>query len=446
MASFPTYIFNGNVSSQKGYYVNNILIAQTGGSNNVVDINPNGATGSGTANQLTFFHNSDKGTTTPYILIDNTSTSSTQTASVRFLSADGNTTYGSIVGNTTGLNFNNNGSIGYITMTLGTGSTSSTLNFVKPDNSLYGSIVGNTSGLNLTSTSNLNIAGSGASSTVQINNFKTLNITGVDATSSVQISNITSLNAPGLATLTTSQVGTPLYIDSNNNIVKLPNILLNLNRLNIIEMFDSTKGYYVNHALVDWNTGTGALRTTSGVYNAVYVTFLLINVNGNIPWGSDIYRGWPTNTTYNSFTNVEAIPSSLSASGTSLFATYSSIPTSITSKFIKFPTPGLYCITLNISFINPADSTDIPKYTIDLIKNATNFLIREITWNNTISRVVNTSSSHIITGIIVINNDGSSATPDTLAIRLNADSTIDTSNRFYRVESYQLTIYRIAPL
>jgi hypothetical protein len=119
-------------------------------------------------------------------------------------------------------------------MTLGTGSTSSTLNFVKPDNSLYGSIVGNTSGLNLTSTSNLNltstsnlnltstsnlnIAGSGASSTVQINNFKTLNITGVDATSSVQISNITSLNAPGLATLTTSQVGTPLVLDSNNNI------------------------------------------------------------------------------------------------------------------------------------------------------------------------------------------------------------------------------------
>jgi hypothetical protein len=97
-------------------------------------------------------------------------------------------------------------------MTLGTGSTSSTLNFVKPDNSLYGSIVGNTTGLN--------IAGTGASSTVQINNFKTLNITGVDATSSVQISNITSLNAPGLATLTTSQVGTPLVLDSNNNIVK----------------------------------------------------------------------------------------------------------------------------------------------------------------------------------------------------------------------------------
>jgi len=218
MASFPTHTFNGNVSSQKGYYVNNILIAQTGGSNNVVDINPNGATGSGTANQLTFFHNSDKGTTTPYILIDNTSTSSTQTASVRFLSADGNTTYGSIVGNTTGLNFNNNSSIGYITMTLGTGSTSSTLNFVKPDNSLYGSIVGNTTGLNLTSTSNLNIAGSGASSIVQINNFKTLIITGVDATSSVQISNITSLNAPGLGTLTTSQVGTPLVLDSNNNI------------------------------------------------------------------------------------------------------------------------------------------------------------------------------------------------------------------------------------
>jgi hypothetical protein len=113
-------------------------------------------------------------------------------------------------------------------MTLGTGSTSSTLNFVKPANSLYGSIVGNTTGLNLTSTSNLNltstsnlnIAGTGASSTVQINNFKRLNITGVDATSSVVISS-TSLNAPGLATLTTSQVGTPLVLDSNNNIVKI---------------------------------------------------------------------------------------------------------------------------------------------------------------------------------------------------------------------------------
>ena len=446
MASFPTYIFNGNVSSQKGYYVNNILIAQTGGSNNIVDINPNGATGSGTANQLTFFHNSDKGTTTPYILIDNTSTSSTQTASVRFLSADGNTTYGSIVGNTTGLNFNNNGSIGYITMTLGTGSTSSTLNFVKPDNSLYGSIVGNTTGLNLTSTSNLNIAGSGASSTVQINNFKTLNITGVDATSSVVISS-TSLNAPGLATLTTPQVGTPLYIDSNNNIVKLPNILLNLSRSSITELMDSTKGYYVNHGLVDWHTGTGALRTTSGVYNALYVTFLLINVNGNIPYGNEIYRGWPTNTTYNSFTNVAAIPTTLSTSGTSFFGTNTSLPTSITSKFIKFPTPGLYSITLNISFINPANPEEIPKYTIDLIKNATNFLERNNTWANTISRVINTSSSQTITGIIIINNDGSSATPDTLAIRCNADSLIDANaGRFYRVESFQLTITRIAPL
>jgi hypothetical protein len=69
-----------------------------------------------------------------------------------------NSLYGSIVGNTTGLNlictsglnFNNNGSIGYITMTLGTGSTSSTLNFVKSYNSLYGSIRGDGTNINIT--------------------------------------------------------------------------------------------------------------------------------------------------------------------------------------------------------------------------------------------------------------------------------------------------------
>jgi hypothetical protein len=36
----------------------------------------------------------------------------------------------------------------------------------------------------------------------------------------VQISNITSLNAPGLATLVSTQIGTPLVLDSNNNILK----------------------------------------------------------------------------------------------------------------------------------------------------------------------------------------------------------------------------------
>ena len=137
-------------------------------------------------------------------------------------------------------------------MTLGTGSTSSTLNFVKPDNSLYGSIVGNTTGLNLTSTSNLNIAGTGASSTVQINNFKTLNITGVDATSSVQISNITSLNAPGLATLTTSQVGTPLVLDSNNNIVKNNSFyalyITHESGTNVIKLYRQTFGEFTTYS------------------------------------------------------------------------------------------------------------------------------------------------------------------------------------------------------
>jgi hypothetical protein len=33
---------------------------------------------------------------------------------------------------------------------------------------------------------------------------------------------------------------------------------------------------------------------SSGVFNASYVTFLLINVNGNNPYGSDIYRGYAT--------------------------------------------------------------------------------------------------------------------------------------------------------
>ena len=44
--------------------------------------------------------------------------------------------------------------------------------------------------------------------------------TGANLLSTMQINDINSLNITGLRTLATSQVGTPLIIDSNNNIVK----------------------------------------------------------------------------------------------------------------------------------------------------------------------------------------------------------------------------------
>jgi hypothetical protein len=400
MASFPTYIFNGNVSSQKGYYVNNILIAQTGGSNNVVDINPNGATGSGTANQLTFFHNSDKGTTTPYILIDNTSTSSTQTASVRFLSADGNTTYGSIVGNTTGLNFNNNGSIGYITMTLGTGSTSSTLNFVKPDNSLYGSIVGNTSGLNLTSTSNLNltstsnlnIAGSGASSTVQINNFKTLNITGVDATSSVQISNITSLNAPGLATLTTSS--TQLYINSSNNIVKKLPVYLYINA-------DASS----NISTYTYNGSSQWEKLTDNKIDA-QTTMILIK-----PTDPKVTYNWPTTTKW-VFTTATPITNATANSP---------LPDTLKTGLIKFPTPGLYYISVIFTRNSTSGNSFADNTEFFIVKNFNRntqytYTVLETQSTNILSRTMCSSDRFMAYCTTYIDNNWDSATPDTISI------------------------------
>ena len=324
-------------------------------------------------------------------------------------------------------------------MTLGTGSASSTLNFIHSNGTPYGSIVGNTSGLNLTSNSNLNIAGSGTSSTVQISNFKTLNITGADATSSVQISNITSLNAPGLGTLTASQVGTPLVLDSNNNIVKSNYAAIYLNRPSPTEVFSTTKGFEVNHINVTWRIHDGLFFYPGGGARAFdnHVNFFLINVNGNQLYPGDTFINWPTNTNLNSNSFLGSIFNAITPT-----LGNNSIPSTITNRFIRFPTKGVYSVTLYISF----NTNYSPSWTISLIKNLTTLKGQNDIWENfsgqLVGKVVNsTGPCHTISGLIIIDNDGYSASPDTMSIIVTA--TTSPAGQFNALQSYQLLIVKI---
>ena len=334
-------------------------------------------------------------------------------------------------------------------MTLGTGSTSSTLNFVKPDNSLYGSIVGNTSGLN--------IAGSGASSTVQINNFKTLNITGVDATSSVQISNITSLNAPGLATLTTSQVGTPLVLDSNNNIVKIGGNTRSLylagtavvpqtgSSANIMTLYGQTNnGFFQNVNNNTVNTGTNYI-----------IMFNPIVTNGNNTGHTAIntYVNWPTTTFtwhFGTATNTINHP----------FLVNNGYPLAkVTEGLISFPTTGLYKVTFNVWFYTSSVSTVATRVDLQLAVNygydptrndfiyfpnnivgATfqsqfYYCINAVAQNNVGTLAPKPAMSNV-TGVFCIVNDYLSSNPDRLWVIL-------LTNGNTAISAYELTITKL---
>ena len=453
-STYPTYVFNGNVSSSQGYYVSNITngaqIVLQSDNKFSIDINPNGSAGSnGKLGKITFFHDSIiPDTTKSYILIDNTNTSSTQTASIRFLGGEGNTTYGTIFGSSTGgLNFNNNGSIGYITMTLGTTSSSSTLNFVNSSGTPYGSIVGNTSGLNLTSNSNLNITGSGTSSTVQISNFKTLNITGADATSSVQISNISSLNAPGLGTLTASQVGTQLCLDSNNNIVKGPvayflymagtgAVPQSGNQANVMTVYNQ-----INNGLYQ-NANNNTLNVN---------THYLIMFNPNVTNGGNSGHtaikstNWPPNTfTWGFGTNTNT--TYLGSGGLSL--------STLKPGLISFPTIGFYKITLNIwvtgsiptadlylalNYGFSGDRNDFFTYpntrNINIPFNAQFLATSSPTIANPVGNISPTPTNFSITTIFYIANDYLSLNPDRLWLFVVTGGTTGLS-------AYELSITR----
>ena len=428
-STYPTYVFNGHISSSQGYYISNInngaqMVLQSDNKFSI-DINPNGSTGAnGKLGKITFFHDSIIADTTPYILIDNTNTSSTQTASIRFVNNNASTTYGTIFGSsTTGLNFNNNGSIGYITMTLGSSSTSSTLNFVKSDNSLYGSIVGNTSGLN--------IAGSGASSTVQINNFKTLNITGVDATSSVQISNITSLNAPGLDVLSTSQVGTSLCLNPNNDIVKNDPVHFYINAETLSDnictfyynsnnqwIFGNKTIFYVQTNLILINPTPAALPTT--LTNSTYGRY-------------EDKRNWPTTTNW-VYTNSTVTHSS----GTGTSANLGPLLGTIKAGLIKFPVSGLYYISINL--IGNLDNVIL--YFIKNFNRNTPYIFNEeeSRLNNILNKIELGAPRSMASCITYIDNNWDSTTPDTISIAL----TIGTGgiNRTLS-ENFTLTITKL---
>ena len=346
--------------------------------------------------KINFFKDSKGTQTKNYILIDNTSANANMTSTLTFANTS-NATIGAIRVSSTGTG----------------GNLLSTMQITNT-NAL------NISGaLTFANTSDTTVGAIRVSSTG----------TGANLLSTMQITNTNALNISGLGTLPASQVSTALFIDFNNNIVKGPTIYLNLNRT---ELHSTTIGYYINHVLVAWNIFTGALNLYSGINTNSFVFFLLINVNGNIPYASDIYNGWPINTNYNLFTEA----SIMTITGSS--PTNTTIPSNITSKFIKFPTTGLYNVTLTVRF----NTDNNPQLTIELIKNLTTFRERTAAWDNTISKVVGFGSSHTISALIMINYDASSPTPDTIAIKMFADST--NGGTFNSLLSYQLTINKIA--
>jgi hypothetical protein len=394
--TYPPYIFNGNLSSLQGYYVSTNIVLQSDNKFSI-DINPNGSTGANSKlGKITFFHDSIIADTTPYILIDNTNTSSTQTASIRFVNNTAGTTYGTIFGSSTGgLNFNNNGSIGYITMTLGTSTESSRLNFVNSSGTQYGSIYGSNTG-------GLIITGTGASSTVQINNFKTLNITGADATSSVQISNITSLNAPGLATLTTSS--TQLYINSSNNIVKKLPVYLYINA----DASTNISTYYYNGS---WVKIPG---------NEIWgqTTMILIK-----PTDPKVTYNWPTTTKW-VFTTATPI-----ASGSE----NTPLPDTLKTGLIKFPTPGLYYISVIFSRISGNSFAKNTEFFIvkNFNRNTQNiYTVLETQSTNILSRTMCSSDRFMAYCTTYIDNNWDSGTPDTISIIAFSSSVVSIQDKF----------------
>jgi hypothetical protein len=132
--SYPTYVFNGNVSSQQGFYVTN-----TAGTNAVIqaDTNKNvdisaGTTAAGTIN---FFRDSIKtgpNNANGYIRLDNSAASSTQTASLTF-AGPSNTTYGTITSANI-LNTFLGGPCNSVFIYGGTASYTSVVNFTSPGN------------------------------------------------------------------------------------------------------------------------------------------------------------------------------------------------------------------------------------------------------------------------------------------------------------------------
>ena len=403
--TYPPYIFNGNLSSLQGYYVSTNIVLQSDNKFSI-DINPNGSTGAnGKLGKITFFHDSIIADTTPYILIDNTNTSSTQTASIRFVNNTAGTTYGTIFGSSTGgLNFNNNGSIGYITMTLGTSTESSRLNFVNSSGTQYCSVYGSNTG-------GLIITGTGASSTVQINNFKKLNITGADATSSVQISNITSLNAPGLATLTTSS--TQLYINSSNNIVKKLPVYLYINA-------DASTNIstYTYNGSSQWN------KLSDNKIDA-QTTMILIN-----PTDPKVTYNWPTTTKW-VFTNATSITTG---------GQNTSLPDTLKTGLIKFPTPGLYYISVIFSRISGNSFADNTEFFI--VKNFNRntqytYTVLETQSTNILSRTMCGSDRFMAYCTTYIDNNWDSATPDTISI------IAFSSSATYIGEKFILTITKL---
>jgi hypothetical protein len=149
----------------------------------------------------------------------------------------------------------------------------------------------------------------------------------------VQISNITSLNAPGLATLTTSQVGTPLVIDSNNNIKGLQSTYIWYKR-NI-----TSQGSPLSQVILYFRPGATPGVPFGGVFSYVSGTQLSANVSS-----------------FFNYTNCIVTSSNWKP----IWGT-----TEATSGFLYFPYTGVYIINWSFGFgnLDAGDSFNGNNYT-----------------------------------------------------------------------------------
>jgi hypothetical protein len=226
----------------------------------------------------------------------------------------------------------------------------------------------------------------------------------------VQISNISLLNAPGIGKLTTSQVGTSLCLNSNNDIVK--NVPVHL-----FITADANSSMNICSFTYNPSTTPPKWETRNNLITQTQTNLILINptppINSSLLWGRWVdYRNWSSTTKW-VHTNQTTVDTA--TNGGSLSST-------IKTGLIKFPVPGFYYIYVTIPSMTGCE--------LFLVKNFnknTNEFKNDASNHNILSRIFLSTGYDMTSCITYIENNWDSTEPDTISIILINNTGSDKS-------------------